>query len=161
MSALETGKTQVYEHTLDALDIHLETRFVARDSNSVLAIVRDITERKKSEARIFNLAYFDELTELPNRQLFGRSLERTIEIAKRDDLKFAILFVDLDRFKRINDTLGHSVGDQLLKDVASRLAKCARSTDSVSRLDSGERGGLRRPLTAGLRTHAGRARYSP
>ena len=142
MSALETGKTQVYEHTLDALDIHLETRFVARDSNSVLAIVRDITERKKSEARIFNLAYFDELTELPNRQLFGRSLERTIEIAKRDDLKFAILFVDLDRFKRINDTLGHSVGDQLLKDVARRLAKCARSTDSVSRLDSGERGGI-------------------
>ena len=142
MNALETGKTQVYEHTLDMLDIHLETRFVARDSNSVLAIVRDITERKKSEARIFNLAYFDELTELPNRQLFGRSLERTIEIAKRDDLKFAILFVDLDRFKRINDTLGHSVGDQLLKDVARRLAKCARSTDSISRLDSGERGGI-------------------
>jgi len=142
MSALETGKTQVYEHTLDVFDIHLETRFVPRDSNSVLAIVRDITERKKSEARIFNLAYFDELTELPNRQLFGRSLERTIEIAKRDDLKFAILFVDLDRFKRINDTLGHSIGDQLLKDVARRLAKCARSTDSISRLDSGERGGI-------------------
>jgi diguanylate cyclase (GGDEF)-like protein len=142
MNALETGKTQVYEHTLDALDIHLETRFVARDSNSVLAIVRDITERKKSEARIFNLAYYDELTELPNRQLFGRSLKRTIEIAKRDDLKFAILFVDLDRFKRINDTLGHSIGDQLLKDVANRLAKCARSTDSISRLESGERGGI-------------------
>ena len=90
--ALETGKTQVYEHTLEALDIHLETRFVTRDQNTVLAIVRDITERKKSEDRIFNLAYFDELTALPNRQLFGRSLERTIEKAERDDEQFAVLF---------------------------------------------------------------------
>ncbi len=132
--ALETGKTQVYEHTLEALDIHLETRFVTRDQNTVLAIVRDITERKKSEDRIFNLAYFDELTALPNRQLFGRSLERTIKKAQRDDEKFAVLFVDLDRFKRINDTLGHSVGDELLKEVALRLESCTRSTDSVSRI---------------------------
>ena len=140
--ALETGKTQVYEHTLEAFDIHLETRFVTRDSNSVLAIVRDITERKKSEAKIFNLAYFDELTALPNRQLFGQSLERTIETAKRDDQKFAILFVDLDRFKRINDTLGHSVGDELLKEVARRLENCTRSTDSVSRYGPGDGGGI-------------------
>lgn len=134
--ALETGKTQVYEHTLEALDIHLETRFVTRDQNTVLAIVRDITERKKSEDRIFNLAYFDELTALPNRQLFGRSLERTIETAQRDDEQFAVLFVDLDRFKRINDTLGHSVGDELLKEVALRLESCTRSTDSVSRIEA-------------------------
>jgi diguanylate cyclase (GGDEF)-like protein len=136
--ALETGKTQVYEHTLEALDIHLETRFVTRDQNTVLAIVRDITERKKSEDQIFNLAYFDELTALPNRQLFGQSLERTIEKAKRDDEQFAVLFVDLDRFKRINDTLGHSVGDELLKEVALRLKSCTRSTDSVSRIESPE-----------------------
>ncbi|MDX1405783.1 MAG: EAL domain-containing protein [Woeseiaceae bacterium] len=134
--ALETGKTQVHEHTLEALDIHLETRFVNRDQNTVLAIVRDITERKKSEDRIFNLAYFDELTALPNRQLFGQSLERTIEKAQRDDEKFAVLFVDLDRFKRINDTLGHSVGDELLKDVARRLEKCIRATDSISRIEA-------------------------
>ncbi len=140
--ALETGKTQVYEHELEGLDIHLETRFVTRDSNSVLAIVRDITERKNSEAKIFNLAYFDELTELPNRQLFGQSLERTIETAKRDDQKFAILFVDLDRFKRINDTLGHSVGDELLKEVAKRLDSCTRASDSVSRFDPGQGGGI-------------------
>jgi len=140
--ALETGKTQVYEHALEGLDIHLETRFVTRDKNSVLAIVRDITERKKSEARIFNLAYFDELTALPNRQLFGQSLERTIEAAKRDSQKFAVLFVDLDRFKRINDTLGHSVGDELLKEVARRLENCTRSTDSVSRFDPAGDGGI-------------------
>jgi diguanylate cyclase (GGDEF)-like protein len=132
--ALETGKPQVYEHVLEALDIHLETRFVARDKHSVLAIVRDITERKSAEAEIYNLAYYDELTELPNRELFSQSLERTIKQAQRDGQKFAVLFVDLDRFKRINDTLGHSIGDELLKDVAGRLAKCTRSTDSVAHL---------------------------
>ena len=130
--ALETGKPQVYEHKLDALGIHLETRFVSRDKHTVLAIVRDITERKSAEAEIYNLAYYDELTELPNRELFSQSLERTIERAERDNKKFAVLFVDLDRFKRINDTLGHSIGDQLLKDVAIRLAKCVRSTDSIA-----------------------------
>ena len=140
--ALETGKTQVYEHTLDALDIHLETRFVTRDSNTVLAIVRDITDRKNSEARIFNLAYFDELTALPNRQLFGQSLERTIEKAERDGQEFAVLFVDLDRFKRINDTLGHSVGDELLKEVARRLENCIRSSDSVSRIEALQESGI-------------------
>ncbi len=141
--ALETGKPQVYEHILEALDIHLETRFVPRDKTSVLAIVRDITERKNSEARIFNLAYYDELTELPNRQLFSQSLERTIAIAQRDGQQFAVLFVDLDRFKRINDTLGHSVGDELLKEVARRLESCTRSTDSVARIDAAEDSGIK------------------
>ena len=133
--ALVTGKPQVYEHVLEALDIHVETRFVTRDKNTVLAIVRDITERKSAEAKIYNLAYYDELTELPNREFFSQSLERTIGVAKRDDKKFAVLFVDLDRFKRINDTLGHTIGDELLKDVAHRLAKCTRPTDSVAHLD--------------------------
>jgi len=133
--ALATGKPQVYEHVLVELGINLETRFVARDKTSVLAIVRDITQRKKDEAQIYNLAYYDELTALPNRELFAQSLERTIKIAERDNQKFAVLFVDLDRFKRINDTLGHSIGDQLLKDVAARLSQCIRSTDSVAHMD--------------------------
>lgn len=141
--ALETGKPQVYEHVLEGLDIHLETRFVTRDKNTVLAIVRDITERKSAEEKIYNLAYYDELTELPNRELFGQSLERTIKSAQRDKQKFAVLFVDLDRFKRINDTLGHTIGDELLKDVAARLAKCTRSTDSVAHLDPAARGNIK------------------
>ena len=141
--ALETGKPQVYEHVLEGLDIHLETRFVKRDKSSVLAIVRDITERKSAEAEIYNLAYYDELTELPNRELFSQSLEQTISIARRDNQMFAVLFVDLDRFKRINDTLGHSIGDELLKDVAGRLAKCVRSTDSIAHLDPVASGAIR------------------
>ena len=141
--ALDTGAPQVYEHTLEALGIHLETRFVPRDNTSVLAIVRDITNRKNSEERIFNLAYYDELTELPNRQLFSQSLERTIATAQRDGQKFAVLFVDLDRFKRINDTLGHSVGDELLKEVARRLERCTRATDSVARIDSPDDGDIK------------------
>lgn len=141
--ALETGKPQVYEHVLEGLGIHLETRFVTRDKNTVLAIVRDITERKSAEAEIYNLAYFDVLTELPNRELFSQSLERTIKIAKRDKQKFAVLFIDLDRFKRINDTLGHSIGDKLLKDVARRLAICIRATDSVAYVDHVAHGAIR------------------
>jgi len=141
--ALKTGNTQLYEHDLPGLDIHLETRFVPRDKNSVLALVRDITERKSAEAEIYNLAYYDDLTELPNRELFSQSLERTIGIAKRDDKKFAVLFVDLDRFKRINDTLGHSIGDKLLKDVAGRLANCIRSSDSVAHLDPVANGAIK------------------
>jgi diguanylate cyclase (GGDEF)-like protein len=141
--ALATGKTQLYEHELEGLDIHLETRFVPRDKNSVLAIVRDITERKSAEAEIYNLAYYDELTELPTRELFSQSLERTISMAKRDEKKFAVLFVDLDRFKRINDTLGHSIGDELLKDVAGRLGNCIRSSDSVAHLDPVANGAIK------------------
>lgn len=142
-NALETGKPQVYEHVLDGLGIHLETRFVTRDKNTVLAIVRDITERKSAEAKIYNLAYYDELTELPNRELFSKSLEKTILLAKREDKKFAVLFVDLDRFKRINDTLGHTIGDELLKDVADRLAKCTRATDTVAHLDAKTSGNVK------------------
>ena len=135
--AIELGKPQVYEHTLAGFEIDLETRFIARDDNSVLAIVRDITERKKAEIKIHNLAYYDELTTLPNRQLFDQNLEQTIELARRNDEQFAILFVDLDRFKRINDTLGHTIGDQLLKSVAERLEVCTRSKDCCALPDAG------------------------
>lgn len=134
--AIELGKPQIYEHSLDALDIDLETRFIARSEESVLAIVRDITERKKAEDKIHNLAFYDELTTLPNRRLFADYLEESIKYASNNDQSFAILFIDLDRFKRINDTLGHSFGDNLLKSVAIRLRECVRSTDCCKQLAS-------------------------
>ena len=134
--AIELGEPQVYERTLEALDIDLETRFIARGEGSVLAIVRDITERKKAENRIHDLAFYDELTTLPNRRLFSDYLEKSIKYASGNDERFAIIFIDLDQFKRINDTLGHSFGDDLLKSVANRLEECVRSTDCCKQLAS-------------------------
>jgi len=139
--AIENGKPQVYEHALDEFNVELETRFIARDDDSVLAIVRDITQRKTDEKRIHDLAYYDELTALPNRQSFSQSLSETIVSARIDNRNFAILFIDLDRFKRINDTLGHSIGDKLLIDVASRLEDCTRSKDYCAQLDPAPEGG--------------------
>ncbi|MBY4677532.1 EAL domain-containing protein [Marinobacterium arenosum] len=101
-------------------------------------IFSDITERKKSEAIIENLAYYDPLTKLPNRQLLFDRLDVAIASAHRDKLGLAVIFVDLDNFKRINDTLGHTVGDRVLCEVADRLQHCVREGDTVARLGGDE-----------------------
>ena len=99
----------------------------------VVVVFADITERKRSEARISFLAQHDPLTELPNRTLVEDRVKQAIAYAGRSDLKAALMFLDIDRFKNINDSLGHKAGDDLLKSFAVRLRGCVRETDTVSR----------------------------
>ncbi|MFC5300072.1 EAL domain-containing protein [Azospira restricta] len=103
-----------------------------------VAMFADITERKQAEERIHFLAHHDALTELPNRFSLERRLEQALVDARRRDWHVAVLFIDLDRFKVINDTLGHHVGDRLLIDVARRFRDKVRETDMVARLGGDE-----------------------
>ncbi|MDH5476848.1 MAG: EAL domain-containing protein [Nitrospinota bacterium] len=102
------------------------------------AVFYDITEMRRSEKEVEYKAYHDALTGLPNRQLFLDRLKQTIMRGKRNKEMFAVLFVDLDGFKLINDSLGHAVGDLLLRGVAIRLVGCAREEDTVARLGGDE-----------------------
>ena len=98
-----------------------------------IVLSRDITERKDAERKILRLAYFDMLTRLPNRQSFLQRVDREIERAQDGGTRLGVLFMDLDGFKQINDTLGHSLGDQILQRVANRLRSGVRPADLVSR----------------------------
>lgn len=98
-----------------------------------VATFSDVTEAKANEARIQHMAHHDFLTGLPNRFLLTDRFKQVAAAAERNDTRFALLFIDLDRFKNVNDTLGHSIGDQLLRDVASRLGSIVRGTDTLSR----------------------------
>ncbi len=98
----------------------------------------DITLRKKSEEEIQRLAYYDHLTDLPNRRLLMERLHQAQVASARRELGGALLFIDLDNFKNLNDTLGHDIGDMLLKQVATRLTACVREGDSVARLGGDE-----------------------
>jgi diguanylate cyclase (GGDEF)-like protein len=99
----------------------------------IVGTVQDVTLRKKTEEEIRQLAYFDILTGLPNRRLFVDRLARALESADRRRHKMALLFIDVDRFKRINDTLGHAAGDELLGQLTSRLIELVRIYDGVAR----------------------------
>lgn len=102
------------------------------------ALVRDITERKRIEAQIYHQASYDALTGLPNRRLFGDKLREEISKAERSGSNVAILFIDLDRFKEVNDTLGHHYGDQLLVQAAHRIQLCVRESDTLARMGGDE-----------------------
>jgi diguanylate cyclase (GGDEF)-like protein/PAS domain S-box-containing protein len=103
-----------------------------------VGVFTDIEERKKREDLISFMAYHDALTELPNRQLFNDRFELEIAHARRRNGKLGVLFLDLDHFKKVNDTLGHDIGDGLLKEVANRLQKVTREADTISRLGGDE-----------------------
>ncbi len=142
---MEGGNTQI-----------LETVFATRDGEEVIAegsltcsskdgkvvaiwgIFRDISERKLIQKQLYHLAHYDSLTGLPNRALFMDRLQQGRAQAKRGKKQMAVLFLDLDRFKIINDTLGHPVGDKLLQCAASRLQLCVREVDTVARIGGDE-----------------------
>jgi len=113
-----------------------------RDHNqevqSLIIIMSDITERKMSEERIHKLAYFDPLTALPNRSQMHETLNRMLERARNKGLWVVLLFIDLDRFKPINDSMGHPAGDEVLKQVAGRLRHCVKQRDLVCRMGGDE-----------------------
>ncbi|GAB4507503.1 MAG: hypothetical protein Tsb0026_03230 [Sulfuricaulis sp.] len=104
----------------------------------MLSITRDISERKQTERRLRQLAHFDSLTDLPNRVQFIERLEQTMADADRNERLVGVVFLDLDRFKYINDSLGHEKGDSLLREVAVRLSGAVRRGDTVARLSGDE-----------------------
>jgi diguanylate cyclase (GGDEF)-like protein/PAS domain S-box-containing protein len=111
---------------------------VSRGRKKVIGMIRDITERVRVEEAIRKLAYYDALTGLPNRVLFVDRLNRAMAQVHRKQKKLAVMLLDLDHFKDINDTLGHSVGDQLLSSVGKRLTELLRKEDTVSRMGGDE-----------------------
>lgn len=118
------------------------TRMVVRDNKGhpkyLIIAVEDITERKSAEQRIAFLAYHDALTDLPNRVLLRERLKDALARANRGAYRVAVLMLDLDRFKEVNDTLGHAMGDELLKAVAERLRSCVRESATIARLGGDE-----------------------
>ncbi|HEX3068600.1 MAG TPA: EAL domain-containing protein [Thermoanaerobaculia bacterium] len=122
----------------DGTTFPLEISLTAIDGGGMVCVVRDVTERTYAEEQIKHLAYHDALTTLPNRLLFKDRVTVSISHAQRHNGRVAVLFLDLDRFKVINDSLGHSIGDQLLQSVAARVQSCVRDSDTVARLGGDE-----------------------
>ncbi|MFO1424337.1 MAG: EAL domain-containing protein [Candidatus Competibacteraceae bacterium] len=120
----------------EPLHVHVSSRCLRRLNGTVehfVTVVQDITQRKQAEERLQNLAQYDALTSLPNRALLIDRLQQAVRRAGRDHTLVGVMLVDLDRFKRFNDTLGHTIGDQLLRDMAARLQQCVRECDTICR----------------------------
>ncbi len=143
------GRTPTYvsEHRIQCKDgswkwILSRGMVISRDTDSqplrMIGTHTDITNRKNAEALVWQQANFDALTGLPNRRMLRDRLEREIKKVDRDGKQLAILFVDLDHFKEVNDTLGHDAGDQLLVEAARRISGCVRESDTVARMGGDE-----------------------
>lgn len=145
-SIREGRNTYSMEYRLRHKDGHyvpvLSRGFILRDPQGnpirISGANTDQTEQKRVEKKIHKLAYYDYLTGLPNRQMLNYLLRKAIRASKRFKRQGAVLFIDLDDFKTLNDTLGHDVGDLLLKQVARRLRRCVRKTDTVARVGGDE-----------------------
>jgi diguanylate cyclase (GGDEF)-like protein len=142
--ALMKGDRQDLEHRIVTRDgqerIIYQQAETQREDGRIVAVrgtLQDVTEQKQMERKMRVLAYYDSLTGLPNRTQFKEQLARALRAAARKNERLAVMFLDLDRFKQINDSLGHSVGDQLLKEVGVRLATMLRAGDGVGH-DAGE-----------------------
>ena len=145
---LDTGESTVLNTLIEIHALHRNGHeFPVEMSLSVLdspdlqefnAYIRDISERKHAETVIWNQANFDSLTSLPNRNLFLQKLEHEIRSCDRSNQSLALMYLDLDRFKDVNDSLGHDMGDLLLIEIANRLKKVVREIDTVSRLSGDE-----------------------
>jgi diguanylate cyclase (GGDEF)-like protein len=137
LDATLRGAPAAFEFSLQGegpAGLQFECRYLPNACGQVLAIVRDITERKQTEAHIHRLAYFDALTGLPNREWIGDYLSNALADAARSESRIALLYIDLDQFKRINDTLGHETGDALLGQVAGRLTDALAYMGASGRL---------------------------
>ncbi len=113
-------------------------RFSYEGKQAVQRLFKDITERKQVEQRLERLALYDTLTGLPNRMLFFDRLNQLLALARRNQYVLALLYMDLDNFKHINDTFGHEVGDLVLIEVSKRMTSCTRSSDTVARMGGDE-----------------------
>lgn len=121
------------------IDVEINSSpFMHNGRPASLFIGRDITERRKSTEQMAYMAHYDSLTGLPNRVLFNQRLEHALNVAERPGKSLEILFLDLDRFKNINDTLGHAIGDKVLQETAARLRDILRESDTVARLGGDE-----------------------
>lgn len=143
-SVIQAERETTYESVLldrqgQRIDVEFITRSLVHNGKRLrMAIVRDIRDRRAAQAHIHHLAHHDALTGLPNRVAFMAELDRRMMLARAAGESLALLFVDLDHFKRVNDSLGHLAGDTLLQTVAERLQHCLRATDRVARFGGDE-----------------------